>query len=526
MPTGAEIVAERLHHQGVRTLFGMPGSHSTAIYDAVKRHGRIQTILVRNEQAGAFMADGYARVSGRPGVVCTTAGPGATNALTGIGEAWADSIPILLVAGQVNHDRLFQECGNYHEIDLEGIFSPCTKFTGTVMAVEEIAVLIDRAFAAMTVGRPRPAALFFPQDLMTFTSHFVAPTTEITKPSIQLSFPEGPVRHASEVIGESKRPILVAGGGAVAAGASDTLRQVARRIGAPVVTTTNGKGILSERDPLSLGHMRSARAKAVLNEADLMIAVGCRFTEVTTDYRTLRVPRRLIQIDIDPGQIGMNYPVEVGITADAQVALLALLEQLPKHESAWADVWENARGLGPERPEWLIDTLRAELPENAIVFADACEMGFRMQTDFPALEPRSFFYPANFITLGWGFPAAIGGAIAAPGRPVVCVAGDGGFTMAAQELATAARYSLPVIAVVHNDSTYGAIKNIQKNKHEARYLDTDLNNPDFLLLAQAYGVPASRVRNADELAAALRLALKRQGPTLIEVVDSWRYLRG
>src|SRR6266446_3931620 len=162
---GADILVECLYRHGVRHIFGMPGSHSAAVYDAIQRHGQLRTILVRNEQAGAVMTDGYARVTGRPGVLCTTAGPGATNALTGIAEAWADSIPVLLLAGQVNHDRLHEECGNYHEIDLEAIFKPCTKYCGTVMACDQIAPMVDRAFAAMTTGRQRPAALFLPQDI-------------------------------------------------------------------------------------------------------------------------------------------------------------------------------------------------------------------------------------------------------------------------------------------------------------------------------------------------------------------------
>src|SRR3954447_18309119 len=163
MMTGADLLVQSLHAAGVRVVFGMPGSHTTAIYDAIERHGGIHTILIRNEQAGAFAADGFARVTGQPGVICTTAGPGATNALTGVAEAWADSIPVLLVTGQVNHDRLHQECGNYHEIDLEAIFKPCTKFCGTVMAHDQIAAMVDGAFAAMEKGRPRPAALFLPQ---------------------------------------------------------------------------------------------------------------------------------------------------------------------------------------------------------------------------------------------------------------------------------------------------------------------------------------------------------------------------
>jgi acetolactate synthase-1/2/3 large subunit len=301
---------------------------------------------------------------------------------------------------------------------------------------------------------------------------------------------------------------------------------MAERLGAPVITSLNGKGIIDEGDPLSLGHARSARAKAALPHADAMLAVGCRFTEVMTDWRRMRVPARLVQIDLEADQIGMNYPAAVGIVADARRALSALLEALPaERPSKWGDLRDDARAARPGRPEWLIDTLRAELPENSPVFTDACEIGYRMHTDWPVAGPRLFFYPSNYIALGWAFPAAVGASVALPDRHVVSVSGDGGFVMTAQELCTATRYSLHLIAIVHNDCTYGAIKNIQKHRYQGRYLDTELNNPDFIQLAAAYGVPAYRARTADELVFAMRKALAFAGPSLIEVPDQWRFLR-
>jgi acetolactate synthase-1/2/3 large subunit len=235
----------------------------------------------------------------------------------------------------------------------------------------------------------------------------------------------------------------------------------------------------------------------------------------------------LVQVDIDPGQIGMNYPVTVGIVGDAKEALAALLPHLRRHEDAlWGDVLGRARAAGPARPEWLIEALREVVPDGSPVFTDACEIGYRMQTDWTVRGPRRFFYPSNYIALGWGFPAAVGGAVALGGKtPVVSVSGDGGFVMTAQELATAVRYRLPVIAVVHNDSTYGAIKNIQKRDHGGLYRDVDLNNPDFLRLAAAYGVPAARAADPSSLRRAVVEALDRPGPSLIEVPDVWRQIR-
>ncbi len=528
MKTGADVLVECLARWGVRRLFGMPGSHSTAIYDALARAGTIRTFLVRNEQAAAFAADGAARVTGEPGVVCTTAGPGATNALTGVAECWADSVPILLLAGQVNSDALDRECGNYHEIDLEGIFRPVTKWCGTLRRVDQVPALVGRAFQAMSWGRPRPSALFLPQDLMRAACPASASIPAFPPPPAP-SVPIDAIAEAAAVLAEARRPIILAGGGALWSGAAGSIEALARRLGAPVLTTLNAKGLIDERSPLSLGHARSVRARPSLPHADVMLAVGCRFTEVFTDWRRMKVPDRLVQIDLDPDQIGMNHPVVAGIAADADAACRALIDALPSSSTpgrtGWGPLLDEARAARQPNPEWLIETLRAALPDDVPVFTDACEIGYRMQADWPAYVPRAFFYPSNYITLGWAFPAAVGAAAALGDRPVVSVSGDGGFVMTAQELATAARYGLRVIAIVHNDSTYGAIKNIQDRAHQGRYLDTELNNPDFPVLSGAYGVEGRQARSPEELAAAVREALDRDGPSLIEVPDRWRFMR-
>jgi len=546
--TGADLLVQSLFDVGVRVVFGMPGSHTVAIYDAIERHGGVRTILVRNEQAAAFAADGYARVTGQPGVVCTTAGPGATNALTGIAEAWGDSVPVLLISGQVNHDRLHQECGNYHEIDLESIFRPCTNFAGTVMDALQIPTMVARAWEAMTVGRPRPSAIFLPQDLAAFplplgegpgvraeSSESISSqkSLEVNGNVSGAALTPGPSprgrgeKEAAALLADAEHPILLAGGGAVWANAGPEIRELARRLNCPVITSQQGKGILDERDPLALGHARSARGRAAQPHADVMLAVGCRFTEVMTGFRKMQVPKHLIQIDINPGEIGMNYPAEIGIVADAKVSLQAILAELPaKVKSDWNVVWPETRAARRPNSEWLIDTLRAELPDDAVLFTDASEMAYRMHTDYPAYLPRSFFYPSNYIALGWGFPAALGAACGvAKSRIVTSFSGDGGFVMTCQELATAARYQLRMIIIIHNDNAYGAIKNLQRIKFEARYRDTDLNNPDFLMLAQAFGIPARRAPDQASFQRALREAVAGTGPFVIEVPDSWRYLR-
>jgi acetolactate synthase-1/2/3 large subunit len=486
----------------------MPGSHSTTLYDALGVRDEIATILIRNEQAGAFAADGYARVSGRPGVICTTAGPGATNALTGVAEAWADSIPVLLLTGHVNSDRMHGECGAYHEIDLESLLCRITKFCAIVRDPAETLSLFHQAYATLTTGRVRPAALILPQDIMKMTVDDTA--VPDNSPTVPLPLPEPSVlEQAASILGHAESPVVLAGGGCLWGEAAEEVRQVASCLRAPIITTLNAKGLIDETDSISLGHARSARARVALEHADAMLALGCRFTEVMTGWHRMPVPTALVQVDLDADQIGKNYAATVGIVGDVKRVLCALLPRLRRSEEPrWGDILDRARSARPDRPEWLIETLREVVPEEAPVFTDACEIGYRMQTDWPVRGPRRFFYPSNYIALGWGFPAAIGGAVALEGKtPVVSVSGDGGFVMTAQELATAVRYRLPVIAIVHNDSTYGAIKNIQRRDQSGRYFDVELNNPDFVKLAEAYEVPAVRAVDAPSLRCASRFPM-------------------
>ena len=301
----------------------MPGSHSTAIYDAISREGSIRTTLIRNEQAGAFAADGYARVTGEPGVVCTTAGPGATNALTGVAECWADSVPALLLAGQGNSEaRSIVSVGIITKSTCEAMFRPVTQWCGTAGGRDDIPRVLGRAFPAMTWGRPRPAAVFLPQDVMRESC-----SSSIEMPAFphrpEPSVPAEAIARAAEILARSgaARSSWPAAGlsGRSAAGEIEAL---AREASAPVVTTLNGKALLDERHLLLTGtHLRSARGRHVVPHADTMLAVGCRFTEVMTDWRRMPVPNSLIQIDLDPEQIGMNHPVSVGIVADARTAV-------------------------------------------------------------------------------------------------------------------------------------------------------------------------------------------------------------
>ena len=389
--------------------------------------------------------------------------------------------------------------------------------------------LIGEAFAALTRGRPRPAALFLPQDLMRRPADWHDPRPAAVADSRLM--PAAAIAEAAALLARAERPIILAGGGALWGNAAAELADLAARLGAPVVTSVNAKGLIDERDPRSLGHARSARARAALPHADAMLAVGCRFTEILTEGWRMPVPANLVQIDVDPEQIGMNYPVgprhrgrcpvRAGGTArrargTASTAMQRRLghargQARARPADATGMVDRHATGRAPRGDSALLRRLRDGLPApdrlDRLTARDASSI------------------PSNYITLGWGFPAALGAAFALGDRPVVSVSGDGGFLMTAQELATAVRYRRRVIALVHNDSTYGAIKNIQRRVHDGRYLDVDLNNPDFPRWPPLMGCPGSVPAtpwNCDRPSAR---ALDRDGPSLIEVPDRWRMLR-
>ena len=299
------------------------------------------------------------RVTARPGVICTTAGPGATNALTGVAEAWADSLPVLLIAGQVNAGDLDRECGNYHEIDLEAIFRPVTKWCGTVRRAEQIPAMIARAFQAMAGGRPRPAAIFLPQDLMRQPCTVAAGVPELAPPAAP-EVPQAAVLEAAELLRAACRPIILAGGGASGPGpgkrSDSSLASSAARSSPPSMPKAFSMSAIPGRSATPV-----PCARAVLPHADAMLAVGCRFTELLTDiyWRRMPVPRQLVQIDLDAAQVGMNHPVAVGIVADARAVLAMLRKHLPERPAGqgWGSIWERARQARQPRPEWLIDTL-------------------------------------------------------------------------------------------------------------------------------------------------------------------------
>jgi acetolactate synthase-1/2/3 large subunit len=524
--TGAEILVQRLKQHGVRHVFGYPGGQLTPIYDALYREPAIRHVLARDEQAAAFMADGYARATGRPGVCLAVCGPGVYNAATPLATAFTDSIPVLLISGQIASSRRGLRSGCYHENDQLHACATFTKWLGAAVNPTACVTSLDHCLASIASGRPGPGLLEVPLDVQRQDA------CGVEFPPLPEMPPRRPAapRDVAELvrrIGAWRRPLLLAGGGIVTAGAEALLAQLAERLGSPVFTTFMGKCALSSEHPLKAGlPWRQATSdltemtshfSPLFAEADGLLAIGCRFTQAATGSWTLRLPPSLAQIDIDAAEIGRHYPVEVGIVADAAETLRALLDALPSQPRL---PWAMRR---PPIKPWrlpgleLIGPLREALPRNGVVVADITRLSYMMLAEFPVYEPRTFLHPAGFVAMGYGIPAALGAKAAFPDHPVVAVVGDGCFLMSGMELATAVQEKLPIIIVLINDSCLTLIKAIQQRRYEGRFLGVDLLNPDFQTLARAFGVRSWQVAEDAAFSAALHQALELGEPALIEV---------
>jgi len=523
--TGGEWVVEALRAEGVRHVFGIPGIHNLAIYDALLRQTEIAHVLTRHEQGAGFMADGYARASGRPGVVLVTTGPGATNALTPLVEAHAGSQPVLLLMSDIPAALIGQGVGALHEVPNQiDCFRPVCRWAETLGAGRDIPGAVQGAFHLFRTGRPGPIALSIPTDLLTArVAAQLTPPGQGRRPPCDVRL----VETAARSLRTARRPLLVAGGGVVAAEAGAELVALAERLGAPVVTTVMGRGAIAERHPRWLGVLSNKHAsQPALEAADVVLAVGCRFTHRSTRGLLLdlafRPDQTLIHLDLDPTVLGKLYTPTLGIVGDARDGLAGLLAALgPGPAAEWDWSWLAARRAA-RSPRYtatidrVLGILRERLAADAIVVSDQTGINYWMEWHFPVLAPRTFLYPVGSATLGYAVPAAIGAQIARPDRQVVAVAGDGGFLSSVNELATAVKYRLPIVFLVFNDDRYGAIKWLQE-KIFGRWGEVDLANPDFPALARAFGAAGERLPGLEALGPALDTALAHPGPTLLEL---------
>lgn len=531
---GAGIPA-LLRDYGVAHVFGMPGVHNLELYRGLEASG-LRHIAVRHEQGAGFMADGYARASGRPGVCFVISGPGVTNLATPLGQAYSDSVPVLAVASVVSRADLGMDRGALHEIpDQAAMAAPITGFSAIVHQPEQVPAYLARAFGRFAAGRPRPALISVPLDVLDLPApDGMEAVTPPGRPE-----PRGDeILKAAEAIDGCARPILLLGGGAAEAGAEAT--RLAERIGAGVVTTIAGKGIVPESHPLSLGStLQRAATRRLVEAADLVIAIGTELAEpdlyVTADAEVgggdvappvLRLSGRLVRIDIDPDTAVRDGPLAAALVADARLAARALVETVAeapgRAQARQAEFEETRRQVraGASALEaahlQVLDALRSVLPPDGLVYADMCQMAYTGCVFFPAERPRCWHFPVGYGTLGYALPAAIGGSIACPGRAVAALVGDGGLLFTVQELATAVEQRLPLPIILWNNEALGEIADFMRARGIGE-IGVRPHNPDFAMLARAFGCRSERPASLVELRAAIVQALGADGPTLIEV---------
>ena len=498
----------------------MPGTQNIQIYDALLRRGKdtIDHYLVRHEYAATQMADGFARATGEVGVAITVPGPGASNASTGILEAFTDCAPVLLITGQSDSSLYSKHPSKmFHGLDQMRFFESLTKYCAIAHTVAEIPVVVENAFKAMRNGRPGPTVLEFPMDVVTGEDEVRIPKrverAELPAPD------DTDLSTAVETIRNAKMPLIFAGSAVFHANARNELRLLAEKLNAPVIVTRNGKGVLSEDHPLALQICYGYLGREALQRADCLIGIGPRFTSIDTRNWSLELPQPFIQIDEDPDEIGLEYPCDVGVVGDMKLTLQALIEDVAPGENDWGEILAELRAKFNAQPSLpVIHELKDVLPRDTIYAIDVHALGYASFAEFPIYDPRTFLYPNIGVALGHAYPAAIGAKVAYPDRPVICFSGDGGFLMGAVEMATAMKYGINVVAIVVNDGALSAIKGSQQKGCEGRTIDTDLLNPDFVDFAKSFGAYAKRVEDLGNFKDTLRDALAAEKPALIEVM--------
>jgi len=526
--TGAEAAVAALRAHDVSHVFGIPGVHTLPLYDALRGESGIRHILARHEQGAGFMAEGYARVTGRPGVAYVITGPGVTNVATPMASAYADSVPLLVIASSLPRSTRRRPSGDLHELRNQlGVMQSLAGWTRAVDRVEEIPDAISDALRTMSCGRPRGAYLEIPLDLLAERAQVT-----IAEPTVAAPRVPDPAKIAAiaALLTHAERPLLVAGSGVTAAGANRALARLAEKLGAPVLLGGKSRDALPSNFPLGLavsGYGLSKDFMAFVARHDAVLVVGSKLGDQRTDQGRLPLPPALAQIDIDPAEIGIRYPATIGLEADAGVALEALLSALPDPRGrrpdrtaeiagARAAIAATARaGYGADLD--LLQAVRAAIPADGIVVADMTALGYLAADIFPVHAPRTFIHASELCTIGCALPQALGAKVGAPERAVVALCGDGGFLLNPGEMATAAQENLGVVVVLGNDATYSAVKSAQRERYEGRYIATDLKAPDYVALARAFGADGARVDNPADLEAALASALAAHRPALIDV---------
>ncbi len=537
--SGADALMDALHRHGVRHIFGYPGGAILPIYDALHKaeaRGWLKHVLVRHEQGGTHAADAYARATGRVGVCFGTSGPGATNLVTGIATAQMDSVPMVVITGQVPRAAIGTDA--FQETDIFGITLPIVKHSWVVRDPADIGRIVAEAFLIAASGRPGPVLIDVPKDvgLEEFDYEPVEPGSAIPA---GYHLPQAPcpqsIDQALQLIRQARRPLLYVGGGAIASGAHDAVRELAERFRLPVTTTLMGKGAFDERHPLAVGMLGmhgTAYANFAVTECDLLIAAGARFDDRVTGRLDSFAPRaQVIHIDIDAAEVGKNRVPEVPVVADVRLALEALLEASDgepptSRTEAWLDrisTWKTHYPLvvpspeGEIAPQEVVVALR-ELAPQAFVTTDVGQHQM-WAAQFLNTPPRHWISSSGLGTMGFGMPAAMGVQVAFPDEQVICVAGDASILMNIQELGTLSQYQLPVKVVILNNGWQGMVRQWQESFYGERYSASEMTDgmPHFAALAEAFGVKGVQISERGRLRQDLAAALAHPGPALIDV---------
>jgi acetolactate synthase-1/2/3 large subunit len=530
MVNGAKVLLDRLRHHGTGTVFGYPGASVLQIYDELPGSG-IRHILVRHEQAAAHAADGYARASGNPGICLATSGPGACNLVTGIATAYADSVPVIAITGQVPTALLGTSA--FQEADIIGITRPVTKRNFPVREGAELPAIIDEAFDVATSGRPGPVLVDIPKDITSGEIPEKRFCREYRKKTGSPSFRNLPaqlISKAAKKISQAENPVIYAGGGAIASGASDQIRVLADSACIPVVMSLLGLGLMPADHPLNLGMVGmhgTVAANYAVSECDLLIAVGARFSDRVRGTSGRFAPNAtVIQIDIDPGEIGKNHTVDIPIAGDARQVLLQIVRILKRRENPcpwkkqvafWKQVFSPAvPDDGNLYPQTVIRALSAKLKDDGIIVTEVGQHQMWTAQHFAFSRPRSFLTSGGLGTMGFGLPAAMGAHYARPEQDICVIAGDGSIQMNIQELATIAENQIPVRICILNNQYLGMVRQWQELFYDRHYSCTALPPIDFAGIAKAYGIEATRVFSPDEVLPSIQDALDTDGPHLID----------
>lgn len=521
---GAEILLHCLKKEGVEVIFGYPGGQALPIYDALY-DSDIKHILVRHEQGAAHAAEGYARASGKVGVCLATSGPGATNLVTGIADAYMDSVPIIALTGQVGTQSIGTDA--FQEADIIGITLPITKHSYMIEKTEDVARTVHEAFHIARTNRPGPVVLDLPRDVMDQTIEFEDRNEDVAIRGYRVvkGVNSGQIVAAAQMINRAERPLIYAGGGVINAEAAAELRAIAEKAKIPVTTTLMGIGAFPGLSHLSLGMpgMHGTRyANYAIGECDVLIAVGVRFDDrVTAKLSDFAPKAAIIHIDIDAAEIGKNVDINIPIVSDVKEALQALLPRIESREeptewhqtiSRWKDDFPLRYGKASEgriMPQHVVEKIFDVTQGNAIITTEVGQNQMWAAQYYQYREPRTFISSGGLGTMGFGLPAAIGAKVARPDMTVIDIAGDGSIQMNIQEMATALQYKIPVIICILNNQFLGMVRQWQGLFYNSRYSNTDVSSqPDFVKLAEAYGAVGMRVTRAEDVEEALRAALQ------------------